>query len=279
MTHTPTTLIIGGNGKTGRRVLQQLQLRGVPARSGSRSAEIPFDWKDRSSWSPALQDVASVYITYYPDLTVPGAPEDIQAFVDLAVSEGVTRLVLLSGRGEAEARRCEQIIEASGVDWTIVRCSFFNQNFSEAFMRDAVLQGTLALPAGDVREPFVDTDDIADVVVAALTELGHEGQIYELTGPRLLHFQDVAHEISQASGRPLQYHPISDAQFREGLQAEGLPQEMIELLSFLFTEVMDGRNSSLSDGVQRALGRAPKDFREYARDAALAGAWKEGAPA
>lgn len=275
MTTTPEILVIGGNGKTGSRVLAQLHTRGIPARNGSRSSEPAFDWNRDETWGPALANVESVYITYYPDLTMPSAPGHIQAFVDLAVASGVTKLVLLSGRGEAEARRCEKIIEASGVDYTITRCSFFYQNYSEAFLRDSILQGAIALPVGDVLEPFVDVDDIADVVVAALTEPGHEGQIYELTGPRLLHTRDVAEIISTATGRHIEYIPITIEQFQEGLEQEGLPPDMVDLLVFLFRVVMDGRNSSVQDGVKRALGREPRDFSEYARNAALAGAWKD----
>lgn len=272
---TPETLIIGGTGKTGRRVLAQLQCRGIAARNGSRSSTPAFDWTRPDTWEPVLAGVDAVYITYYPDLTVASAPGHISAFVDTAVRSGVTRLVLLSGRGEAEARRCEQIIEAAGVDYTIARASFFYQNFSEAFLRDAVLSGELALPIGDVLEPYVDVDDIADVVVAALTESGHEGQIYELTGPRLLHGEEIADAISRATGRPLRYQPISHDQWRAGLEAAGLPADMVDLLTFLFREVMDGRNSSVQDGVERALGRAPRDFSEYARHAALSGAWRD----
>jgi uncharacterized protein YbjT (DUF2867 family) len=278
MTTQPETLIIGGNGKTGSRVLARLKGRGVPARNGSRSSDPAFDWHDADTWGPALENVDSVYITYYPDLTVPSAPGHIQSFVDLAVDMGITKLVLLSGRGEAEARRCERIIEASGIDWSIVRCSFFNQNFSEAFLADAVNSGTIALPVGDVKEPYVDADDIADVVVAALTEAGHEQQIYELTGPRLLDMNDVADALSTATGRRITYQPITIEQFRQGLEAEGLPPDMIDLLVFLFQEVMDGRNASVQDGVERALGRAPRDFRAFARRAALSGVWSHGVP-
>ncbi|MEM7390890.1 MAG: NAD(P)H-binding protein [Verrucomicrobiota bacterium] len=274
-TNTPEKLIIGGQGKTGRRVLAQLQCRGVPARNGSRSSTPAFDWHRPETWEPALKNVDAAYITYYPDLTFPSAPGHIKAFVETAVKAGVTKLVLLSGRGEAEARRCEKIVEASGADWTIVRCSFFYQNFSESFLREAVMQGTIALPVGDILEPFVDVDDIADVVVAALTESGHEEQIYELTGPRLLHTRDVADEIAKATGRPMKYVPITIEQFEEGLKQEGLPPDMVDLLVFLFRDVMDGRNASVQDGVQRALGRAPRDFSEFARNAALAGSWSE----
>jgi uncharacterized protein YbjT (DUF2867 family) len=154
-----------------------------------------------------------------------------------------------------------------------VRSTWFAQNFSEDYMLDAVLAGEVALPAGDTPEPFVDADDIADVAVAALTEDGHVGQLYELTGPRLLTFAEAVAEIGRAAGRELRYVPISQAQFAATAAEQGVPREFVELLGYLFGEVLDGRNAHVADGVQRALGRPPRDFSEYARAAAATGVW------
>lgn len=268
-----TTLVIGGTGKTGRRVVEQLTARGLPVRVGSRSGTPPFDWEDQATWAPVLHNAASVYVTYYPDLAVPGAADTIRCFTDLAVQSGVRRLVLLSGRGEPEAERSEQTVRASGADWTILRASWFNQNFSENYLLEPLLGGELALPAGDVAEPFVDADDIADVAVAALTEPGHEGRLYELTGPRLLTFAEAVGEIARAAGREVRYLPVSAEQYAAMLAEQNVPAEVVSLLTYLFSEVLDGRNAHLSDGVQRALGRAPRDFTQYARDAAATGVW------
>src|SRR5215210_5268087 len=198
---TKATLVLGGTGKTGRRVVERLAARGLPTRVGSRSGEPPFDWEDEATWVPALRDVESVYISYYPDLAVPGAAATVHSFTELAVESGVRRLVLLSGRGEEEAQVSEQTVRDSGADWTILRSSWFSQNFSEDYMLEPVLGGEVALPAGNMPEPFVDADDIADVAVAALTEDGHGGRLYELTGPRLLTFAEAVGEIAQAAGR------------------------------------------------------------------------------
>lgn len=268
-----TTLVIGGTGKTGRRVVERLTKRGVPTRVGSRSGRPPFDWEDQATWEPLVRDVASIYVTYYPDLAVPGAADTIRRFADLAVQSGVRRLVLLSGRGEPEAERSEQAVQASGANWTILRASWFSQNFSESYLLEPVLDGELALPAGSVAEPFVDADDIADVAVAALTEDGHEGRLYELTGPRLLTFAQAVSEIAQAASREIRYVEVSGARYTTMLTEQGVPAEVVSLLSYLFSEVLDGRNAHLSDGVQRALGREPRDFTLYARDAATTGVW------
>jgi len=269
-----TTLVLGGTGKTGRRIAEQLAARKVPVRIGSRSATPAFDWDNRSSWAAALANVDAVYISYYPDLAAPGATDAIRAFSDLAVRSGVRRLVLLSGRGEQEAQRCEEIVKQSGVQWTVLRCSWFNQNFSENYLLEPILAGEVALPAPNVGEPFVDADDIADVAVAALTDDKHAGKLYELTGPRLLTFADAIAEIARASGREIRYVQVSMDDYVVALEQAQLPPQFVGLIKYLFTEVLDGRNAHLTDGVQRALGRAPRDFTEYARRAAASGAWK-----
>ena len=267
------TLVLGGTGKTGRRVAQRLVARGVPTRVGSRSGEPPFDWEDRSTWAPALRNVESVYVSYYPDLAVPGAEAAVRSFASLAVEAGVRRLVLLSGRGEEEARRAELAVQESDAEWTIVRPSWFNQNFSESYLLEPILSGEVALPVDGVREPFVDAEDIADVAVAALTEDGHEGQLYELTGPRLLTFAEAVQEISAATGRDLRFQPMPIDEYASLLARYGVPAEFVTLLTYLFTEILDGRNAHLTDGVRRALGREPKDFSDYARDTAATGVW------
>ena len=266
-------LVLTASGKTGRRVADRLEASGVPIRRGSRSAEIPFDWNDPATWEPALDGVRAAYVVYTPDLAVPAAPPAIRDFTRLAARTGVRKLVLLSGRGEEEAQRCEQIVQDSGLDWTIVRASWFNQNFSEGAFLDLVVGGEVALPAGGVPEPFIDADDIADVAVAALTQDGHAGQVYEVTGPRLLTFAEAVSEIAEAAGRPIRYVQIPHESFVEGLTQARVPADLIALLTYLFTTVLDGRNAYLTDGVQRALGRPPRDFRDYARDVATTGLW------
>ena len=268
-----TTLVLGGTGKTGRRVTERLTALGVPVRIGSRSGEPPFDWEKPDTWAPALRGVKSVYISYYPDLAVPGAVEVVGSFARLAVEKGVPRLVLLAGRGEAEAELAEQAVRDSGADLTIVRATWFMQNFSEDYMIEHILAGAIALPAGDTPEPFVDADDIADVAVAALTDDEHVGQLYELTGPRLLTFAEAAAEISNATGRDIPYVPVSLEEHAAVAAEQGVPVDVIDLLTYLFSEVLDGRNAHVTDGVQQALGREPRDFREFARDAAATGVW------
>ncbi|MDJ0709052.1 MAG: NAD(P)H-binding protein [Woeseiaceae bacterium] len=272
-TNSNITLVLGGTGKTGRRVVQRLQGRGIETRIGSRSGRPGFDWDDADTWDAALEGVTRVYITYVPDLAIPGATDAIRAFVIKAVEQGVERLVLLSGRGEEEAQACEKIVQESGVDWTVIRASWFAQNFSEGEFLGMVQGGMITLPAGDVPEPFIDVNDIADVALAALTEDGHAGEVYDVTGPRLMTFDDIAKEISAAAGRDVQFMRIPKEAFAAAIAESGAPAEVAWLLNYLFETVLDGRNACLGDGVQRALGRQPADFAEFAKRIAARGVW------
>ena len=266
-------LVLGGNGKTGRRVAERLRSRGRDVRVASRSTVPCFDWNDRETWAEALQGVGSVYITYQPDLAVPGAVEAVGRFVELAMQAGVRRHVLLSGRGEEEAQRAEHVLRDSGAEWTIVRASWFSQNFSENFLVDGVLAGEVVLPASTAKEPFVDADDIADVVVETLMDDRHVGQLYEVTGPRLMTFADAIREIGSACGRDIRLVEVSAEAYKTFLEEHQLPDDFVWLIMYLFTTVLDGRNEHLNDGVQRALGRAPRDFSDYAREVAATSAW------
>jgi uncharacterized protein YbjT (DUF2867 family) len=272
MGHDKPILVLGANGKTGRRVVERLRARGVPTRLGVRSGEPRFDWDDRDTWAPVLQGVGSVYVQHYLD-ALPGAAEIIGSFAELAVANGVPRLVHLSGRNEPEAELAAQAVRDTGAEVTTLRSTWFGQNFSESYFLDGLLAGELALPAGKTPEPFVDADDAAEVAVAALTDDGHVGEVYELTGPRLLTFTDAVGEIAQATGREIRYVPVSLEEFATGLDEQGVPGDWIELLVYLFQEVLDGRNAHLADGVQRALGREPNDFADYARRTAATGVW------
>lgn len=269
-----TILVLGGTGKTGRRIVERLKAKNFDVRVGSRSTLPSFDWDNEKSWDASLKGVKAVYITYAPDLAMPGATDAIQAFVNKAKRRGVRRLVLLSGRGEPEAQACERIVQDSGLDWTIVRASWFNQNFSEGAFIEMVLNGQITLPASNTPEPFVDADDIADVAFAALTENNHNQEIYEVTGPRLMTMADIASDLSKAVGRQIIYIDIPHNAFMAEISNSGAPKDVAWMLDYLFSTVLDGRNAHLTDGVQRALGRAPKDFADYAHEVASSGAWR-----
>jgi uncharacterized protein YbjT (DUF2867 family) len=271
-----TTLVLGGTGKTGRRIVSRLRDRGLPVRVGSRAGDPAFDWEEEPTWGPALDGVSAVYLSYQPDLAVPPAAERVGAVARLAAERGIERQVLISGRGEEEAQRSERVVREASPTATVVRASWFSQNFSESFLVDLVLAGVVALPAPNTPEPFVDTEDIADVATAALTEAGHAGRLYELTGPRMLTFAEAVGEIADASGRPVEFVRVDMDEFEAELVAHQLPADYVWLLRYLFSEVLDGRNASITDGVEQALGRPARDFADYARETAATGVWDLG---
>jgi uncharacterized protein YbjT (DUF2867 family) len=266
-------LVVGATGKTGGRVADRLQRSGLPVRRASRTSTTDFDWTDRSTWRPALDGAGAVYITYQPDLIVPNAADDLAAFVATAGDAGIERLVLLSGRGEPEAQACEQIVLNSGIGATVLRCSWFAQNFSEAFLVDGIRGGEVVLPVGSVGEPFVDADDIADVAVLVLTGAGHDGRLYELTGPRLLSFADATAEVGEILGRDITFVTVPAADYRAAMLAEGMGTEYTDMVVALFGTLFDGRNESVTDGVREILGREPSDFNDVAKRAAMQGVW------
>lgn len=267
-----THLVINSTGKIGSRVLAALKAQGAPHRGVSRRTETPFDWQDEATWASALAGGKTAFISFVPDLAAAGALPIMERFVAAARATGLSRLVLLTGRGEISAVAAENLIRESGLAWTIVRAAWFNQNFSEGHLLESVLEGHLYMPAADRKEPFVDAADIADVAVAALLDDRHNGQTYDVTGPALLSFTQAAALLSEAAGRPYQYIPVTLDQFHAGL-VESLGQEMADLLRIIADETLDGRNAWVGDGVQRALGRAPRDFAAFTREAAASGAW------
>ena len=271
--HDELTLVIGAHGKTGRRVAERLRECGRPVRAVSRSTETRFDWDDPGTWAAALQGASQAYVTYQPDLAVPGALAVVTDFFAQAVAVGCRRLVLLSGRGEVEAEAAEEALKASGADWTVLRCAWFHQNFSEAFLAGSVVAGQVALPVGDMGEPFIDADDIADVAVVALTEPGHTGRLYELTGPESISFPQATAAIAEATGRDIAFVTIAPAHLRAGMEQAGLDAPTIDLVLYLFRELLDGRNQQPTGDVQRVLGRPPRRFIDYVRRTAATGVW------
>ncbi|MFF7780214.1 NmrA family NAD(P)-binding protein [Streptomyces tanashiensis] len=274
--NTKPILVLGGTGKTGRRVVSRLGARGYEVRAASRKGPARFDWHDENTWEPVLDGVGAAYLV---DSMRSDAAASLSAFGKLAASGGVERLVLLSHRdwvvpeGE-EKLPCERAVRESGAEWTLLKPAWFAQNFSEdPFFRSQVADGEMVWSAGAGTEPFVDVEDIADVAVAALTEDGHAGQAYELSGPRLLTLGAVAEEIARETGRAITYRPVTPDDFTTHAADRGLPEDFTALLNTLFGWISENRFATLGDGVQRALGREPRDFTEYVRATAATGIW------
>ncbi|GAA4020434.1 NAD(P)H-binding protein [Allokutzneria multivorans] len=257
-------LVLGGTGKTGRRVVSRLRELGLPARPLSRSTEIPFDWADRDTWEAALDGGGALYLIPPPGLG------PVHEFVRRAVDAGVRRIVVLSGRGSDTYHfqgilRTERAARESGVDWTILRPNHFFQNFSEDVLREPVLAGEVVLPTGDHPDPMVDVEDIADVAVAALTQDGHTGQTYVLTGPRGISFAEATAIVAKESGREIHYKEVSGAEYVDLLVAQGFPADDARDLCTVFEAVREGTITGTTGDVERVLGRPPRDFESYVR--------------
>jgi uncharacterized protein YbjT (DUF2867 family) len=267
-------LVIGGTGKTGRKVVEGLTQRNQQVRIGSRNASPTFEWEDPNSWSNALEGMDKMYIVFYPDLAVPGAYEAIQKLVEEAKKAGVKKAVLLSGKGEKEAERCEQIVANSGLDYTLVRASWFNQNFSESFFLEPILAGHVALPMPDAKIPFVDTGDIAEVVVEALLSDLHNGKTYEITGPDLMTFEEAVHVIADVTGRDIKYHPVTQEEYNAMMKDAGVPSDYIWLFDYLFREVLGNPdNQVVTTDVEKVLGRKSTDFKSFVEQTVKTGVW------
>ncbi|GGU68652.1 NAD(P)H-binding protein [Lentzea flava] len=249
-----TVLVLGATGKTGRRVTELL---GPAARPASRSSATTFDWEDPGTWEPAVAGTAAVYVV------PPENPALLAEFVPLAVKSGVTRFVLLSMRGAPDDDPFEAAIKASGAEWTILRPTWFMQNFDEDLFAEPVRHGELAVPAGQGIHPFIDVVDIAKVAVAALTQEGHAGQTYELSGPESLSFAEMLARIVAVTGNPVLYTDVAPEEFAASMRALGYPDEIADLVTMLLVRIRTGAEAHLSDGVQRVLGREPRTFADY----------------
>lgn len=269
-------LVIGGTGKTGRRVVTLLKNEQQNVFVGSRNNTPAFDWNDPTTYANVLKGMDSAYITYHPDLAIPGAKEAIQTLTEIALKEGLEKVVLLSGKGEKEAEACEEIVANSGLNYTIVRASWFNQNFSEAAFLAPILAGHVALPMAEVKIPFVDADDIAEVVAKVILDDSFNGKTTTVTGPRTLTFKEAIQEIANGSNREISFQAISLENYIEGMKAAELPDAYVWLFGYLFKEVLgNAENQVVSHDIETVLGRKATDFTEFVQKTAATGIWNQ----
>ena len=272
------TLVLGATGKTGRRVAARLRLAGTPVRTASRSSQVRFDWTEPDTWDAALRGITAAY------LIAPGRVGAAHDFVAAAEAAGVHRLVLLSGRradtwGDSpfgrDMRSAEDAVRGGALEWTILRASNFQQNFDEDVFHAPLVAGELALPAGEVPEPFVDVEDVAAVAAAVLTRPGdHAGRTYELTGPRGLTFGEAVEQISRASGLPITYKQVSTAEYVAAAVEQGLSEQEARSVADMFELMAGGLIAATTDDVAAVLGRQPRSFEDYVVRTAATGAWQ-----
>ncbi|MGW7681227.1 NAD(P)H-binding protein [Kribbella sp. NPDC054772] len=273
-------LILSGKGKTGRRVAAQLDARGVPYRLASRSSEQRFDWYDESTWPDTVRGAETAY------LAPPVGPTGLaQAGKFVQQAKGLRRLVLLSGRGVGSPGRdfavydgsveLESVVRASSLDWTIVQPAWFAQGFSEDFLRYHVLAGEIRLSAGTGAEAWIDTNDVGDVMTAALLDESYAGQTLEISGPRTLTMTEIADELTKVTGRPISYVDLDPEAHVAELIEQGLTPEDADAVRDLFAVIRNHRSEYVSDGVEKVLGRPARDFSDWARETATTGVWNE----
>lgn len=269
-------LVTTPNGKVGSEVAKQLLEQGHSVRLGAHTVEkaraafpqaevVAFDFADEDSMRTALKGVDALYLASPGDDDEPS-----QRAIDLAKEAGVARIVRLSAMGvetsDNPMRRVERHLEASGLEYTLLRPNWFMQNYSTGSADGVRRQGTFSEPSEDAKTSFIDTRDIAAVAVKALTEDGHHTQAYALTGGRAYDRHEVAKAIAQATGKTVMYQPVSEAQFQAGMTSAGMPEGYVALLTGLYQAVRAGHSAAVTDVVEQVTGRAPISLEQFARD-------------
>lgn len=264
-------LVLGATGKVGQRVASRLRERGVAVAAASRTGAVRFDWSDASTWEAATARCTRAFVM---------APDGVAvdpAFLRDAVGRGLGRLVLLSSRAIDEMSddrllAAEAAVRSAGAEWTIVRADWFDQNFDEGFLRDAVLAGEVAIPVGDAPQAFIDAEDVAAVAACALVEDGHLGRTYEVGGPEALSFGEALAIVSRVSGRTVRYLGTADDYLRV-MTGSGLPREQVLRDIAAFEALRAREDARIDDTVERVTGSPARPFRRWAEEAAARGAW------
>ncbi|WP_433511594.1 NAD(P)H-binding protein [Nonomuraea sp. CA-143628] len=251
-------LVLGATGRTGRRVVAGLRDRGVPLRAASRSSSARFDWDDARTWGSVVVDVSVIYLVTPEDPTF--SAEQVASFLALARAAGVRRVVLLSGLsagyGSAPMASRETAVLEAGMEWTILRPGAFQQNFATVGNK-----GELRVPLGP--EPYtapIAVADIAEAAVAVLTGEGHAGRIYPLAGPRALSYPELLAIVSRETGRTVVYVDEPVERWTERTRAAGVSEAAMNWSLETFEAIRRGEYARLHDGVQRILGRPPREF-------------------
>ncbi|GAB7050533.1 NAD(P)H-binding protein [Catenuloplanes indicus JCM 9534] len=258
--------MLGPGGTVGRRVTARLRATGAEVRPVSRSTPVRFDWSAPETWAPALTGGSALFLMA-PD----GVPVDPE-LIALAARTGLRRIVLLSSRaidvmGDGRLLDAERAVRDGGLEWSIVRADWFDQNFDEGFLRPAVEAGTVAIPVGGVRQTFADAGDIAAVAVAALTGDGHAGATHEVTGPEALTFGEACAIVGAAAGRQVHFDGTTEA-YRAAMTSFGVPEPQIARDVAAFAALAAAGDSTPLDTVERLTGRPPRRFADYAAAAA-----------
>jgi uncharacterized protein YbjT (DUF2867 family) len=276
-------LVVGATGTNGREVVSRLAAAGQPVRAMARNPAkagelrganvevVAGDLDDPASLDAAAAGADRAFFLAPVDRRYTGW---FRNFLDAAKRAGVSHLVKFSGFGAgvnspSELMRqhgeTDDALANSGLGYTILRPNSFHQNllWSAGSIKS---QGAFYLPIGDARQSLVDVRDIADVAVEVLTKPGHEGRIYEITGPQSLSFHDVAAALSSVLGRPIRYVPVPREAALESMLKSGMPEWNARALADLYDVFAAGHAAWTTDVIERITGRAPRTFEQFARD-------------
>jgi uncharacterized protein YbjT (DUF2867 family) len=255
------------NPKKQNQVVEDLQSRGAEI--------VPGDFADPGSLPPCLNGVECAF------LLVPVALETAEwkgNFVRAAKQNGVERVVNLSVSGATSTTpvdlfrwhwQAEQTLESSGVAWTHLQPTDLARFNIRSILPTVESQGAFYSTVGQGRVALVDEEDVAAVAAAVLTEQGHEGKKYVLTGPKAVSYPEIAEALAKKLGRPVNYVDIEPAEAKKAMVAAGLPEWVADFINDLRELEKNGGASGPTPDIQNLLGRAPRTLRESI-DAALA---------
>ena len=281
---TNTILVLGATGNVGSQVVQQLANVGVNTRAAVRSISKASAFKDAGVESvkmdlnkpetvqAALEGVEKVFLLTPP---FPNMAEITANLVEAAKKAQVKYIVKQSGMSaDTEStvallrwhREGEKMIEASGIPFTFLRPNAFMQNYANTSGRTIKTQSTFYMPLADGKVSLVDVRDIAAVAVAALTQKGHEGKTYEITGSEALSNEQIAEILSTVAGRKITYVNVSDDAASQGMKASRMPGVLIDALIELNKIQRAGYASTVSPVVEQVTGKKPISFEQFARD-------------
>jgi uncharacterized protein YbjT (DUF2867 family) len=275
-------VVTGATGTVGSHVAEQLLANGASVRAAVRSPEkvalasgleaVAVDFDRPETLKAAMEGAEHLFLltAFTPDMI-----GQSNALVDAAKAAGVEHVVKLSalGAGPNAAIKLgklhtegERYLEESGLGWTHLRPNSFMQNYITYHGEAIRSQSSFYLPHGDGEMSLVDVRDVAAVAVTALTEPGHMGKAYELTGATAIDNHEVAAILSQVVGREISYVDVPDEAARQAMADMGSPEEMIDALMGLNNIIREGYTALVTDAVQAVTGRAPRTFEEFARD-------------
>jgi uncharacterized protein YbjT (DUF2867 family) len=273
----PPILVTGANGNVGGALAAILAAAGLPVRAASITprrvppgAEFaPLDFLDPATYAPALRGVRRVFLMRPPHLA--DAKRQFLPFIDAMARGGVEQVTFLSLIGAQHNRvvphrAIEDLLRASGLGWTLLRCGFFMQNLSTTHRDEIRRLDEIVVPAGGGRTSFIDVRDIAAVAARTLTEPGHTGRAYPLTGAEAVDYAEVAGLLSIALGRPIAYRYPSLLRFVRHSRAMGRDAAFTAVMAAIYTTTRLGLAATITPDVQRLLGRPPRTLRAFVEE-------------